>query len=87
MFSKSISSADGYYNYCSECSKEKCKKQREKQKEKIKDIVESKICCICKVEKETECFYKNKSSKDGFKSKCIVCKKKYDKELRLSKMK
>ena len=46
MFSKSISSADGYYNYCSECSKEKCKKQREKQKEKIKDIVESKICCI-----------------------------------------
>jgi len=87
LFSKCSTSADGYYNYCSECSKEKCKKQKDKQKEKEKIIIEKKVCCKCKEEKYTKYFYKNNSSKDGFRSKCIDCEKEYDKELRLSKMK
>ena len=88
QYSKCSTSADGYYNYCSECSKEKSKKQKENQKQKEKIIVENKVCCKCKEEKDTsKYFYKNQSSKDGFRSKCIDCEKEYDKELRLSKMK
>ena len=40
---------------------------------------------MCKVEKDVENYYISKNSKDGKKSKCIDCDKKYDKELRLSK--
>ncbi len=37
-----------------------------------------KICTKCKVEKDLECFGKNKIRKDGLKSQCKECDKKYE---------
>ena len=39
-----------------------------------------KTCSKCKIEKELSDFYKKKSSKDGFRSECKSCTKKYDEE-------
>jgi hypothetical protein len=39
-----------------------------------------KICTKCKVEKELSEYYKQKTGKYGFTSKCIKCHKKYNKE-------
>ena len=88
-FSRCMTSFDGYFNYCSDCSKEKSKKQKEKQKEnKNKIKVEKKSCSNCKIEKDTDKnFYTNILSKDGFRSKCIECEKKLDKQTRMSKIK
>jgi len=36
-----------------------------------------KICKKCKIEKDINLFFKNKSSKDGFRSECKECNKKY----------
>jgi uncharacterized coiled-coil DUF342 family protein len=38
-----------------------------------------KVCCSCKVEKPTNEFYINKSSKDGLNYKCKICSKIYSK--------
>lgn len=35
----------------------------------------TKICPICKIEKNIEDFHKNKNSKDGYKSTCKLCRK------------
>ena len=42
----------------------------------------SKKCCICKIYKPLihKYFYKNKSTKSGFCSRCIECSKKYTRE-------
>ena len=85
-FSKCAKKTDGYSQYCSDCSKEKSKEYREKQKNNGTTIVKDiKKCSMCKTEKSMENYYISKNSKDGKKSKCIDCEKKYDKELRLSK--
>ena len=85
-FSKCTKKTDGYSQYCSNCGKEKSKEYREKQKNKGTTIVkDKKKCSMCKTEKSMENYYISKNSKDGKKSKCIDCDKKYDKELRLSK--
>lgn len=39
-----------------------------------------KTCSKCKIEKELSDFYKKKASKDGFRSECKSCTKKYDEE-------
>ena len=38
-----------------------------------------KICNKCKIEKDFSEFYKNKTTKDGYRNDCILCKKEYDK--------
>ena len=84
-FSKS--KTDGYSQYCSECSKNKSKEYRINHKSKgVTVIKDQKKCSMCKVEKDINSFYININSKDGKTSKCIDCDKKYDKELRLSKV-
>jgi len=35
--------------------------------------METKICSKCKEEKNFECFYKDKTRKDGFRSRCKKC--------------
>jgi hypothetical protein len=35
--------------------------------------MKSKICSICKIEKDLSCFYKNKKTKDGFDIYCKIC--------------
>ena len=39
-----------------------------------------KKCSKCKVEKEFSEFHKNKASKDGYCSRCKVCRKEYNKQ-------
>jgi hypothetical protein len=36
-----------------------------------------KKCCVCKVEQDETCFYKDKSRKDGLQVRCIMCQKAY----------
>jgi hypothetical protein len=36
-----------------------------------------KVCTKCKVEKELTEFHKDKRSKDGLRSKCKSCRRKY----------
>lgn len=40
------------------------------------------ICTICKIEKAESEFYKDRSNKDGYKSSCKICQKKYEGENR-----
>ena len=40
----------------------------------------TKVCSKCKAEKSVDCFYKNKSRKDGLQSYCKECKGSYDKK-------
>lgn len=40
----------------------------------------NKKCNTCEVEKELDCFWKNKRNKDGFENKCIECLKLKSKE-------
>jgi hypothetical protein len=42
--------------------------------------MEQKKCTKCGVEKNVDCFYKNKKSKDALRSNCIDCQIKYKKE-------
>lgn len=40
-----------------------------------KQVPKKKFCCACSKEKEVKCFYVNRYSKDGYESRCKVCKK------------
>jgi len=85
-FSKSKSSIDGYYNYCSDCGSKKCKEYKEKKKQEAKITPKEKTCADCKKTKETiENFYKSNTSKDGYKNRCKECQKEFDKKLYTSK--
>jgi hypothetical protein len=85
-FSKSKSSIDGYYNYCSDCGAKKCKEYKEKKKQEAKITPKEKTCTDCKKTKETtENFYKSNTSKDGYKNRCKECQKEVDKKLYVSK--
>ena len=42
------------------------------------DIMQLKICSLCKEEKEVSEFHKNKSNKTGFNSRCKECIKEYN---------
>lgn len=39
-----------------------------------------KICCECKIEKDIKNFAKDKTHKDGHKTKCKECSRKYTKK-------
>lgn len=43
-----------------------------------------KKCCICKLEKPFNSFYKNKNSKSGLQSKCKDCTRAYEAKYRKS---
>ena len=44
----------------------------------MRSVVPSgKICLLCKLEKETNCFSKNKRSLDGLQDRCKLCCKQY----------
>lgn len=42
----------------------------------------TKICCICKQDKEYKLFHRQISSKDGYQAKCAKCTREYNREYR-----
>lgn len=40
-----------------------------------KQVLKSKICCSCNIEKNIDKFYRNSAFKDGYEKRCKVCKK------------
>lgn len=74
-FGKNKNSKDGMQNWCKKCKREyKYNKNSRKMRLKPKDGF--KICCICKEEKPTSEFNKNKYHTDGLRSNCKECEKK-----------
>jgi hypothetical protein len=37
------------------------------------EILITRVCTLCKIEKDSTCFYKDKRSKDGLQAKCKEC--------------
>ena len=74
-FSKSKTSSDGLYNYCKECGKIKSKQTKEKYKLQEKQKVTEKVCITCKQHKPVSYYFKCNTEKDGFQSKCKICVK------------
>jgi hypothetical protein len=37
------------------------------------EIAITRVCTLCKIEKDSSCFYKDKRSKDGLQAKCKEC--------------
>jgi len=85
-FSKDKSKKDGLQSKCKSCNKEYQKEHRQKNKENYeknkKTIKGKKRCLNCGKEKRLDCFYKDKSKKDGLQSCCKDCKKEYYEENR-----
>jgi hypothetical protein len=75
-YSKSKLAKDGLANQCKVCAKECAKEWREKNRyDGI--LITEKNCSTCEKIKNTDCFYKDKSRKDGFANKCKDCIKQY----------
>jgi len=66
---------------CKECNKER---RNRNFKPKPYIIVERKICCQCKEEKDISEFSKNSKHKDGHASMCKSCNREYSKKYRIS---
>ena len=46
----------------------------------MQEIIKTKICNTCKIEKDLDRFHKDNSSKSGVQTKCKQCKKEYQQE-------
>jgi hypothetical protein len=72
------SSKDGLDSRCLQCNRECAKLSRDKNKAKGKIInavsVTNKLCPTCRIEKSTDCFGTNPSSKDGLRNECKECR-------------
>jgi HNH endonuclease len=74
-FGKRASSKDGLDSRCLDCIKECSKQSANKNKAKnSSNVVSSKLCPTCRVEKTADCFGTNPSSKDGLRNECKDCR-------------
>jgi hypothetical protein len=76
-FSRDKYSKDGFKYECRECSNRKAGERYEKNRERFSDveIMGTKVCYGCGLEKDLSLFYKGFSSKDRHRSYCIDCEK------------
>ena len=67
-------SKDGYRNECISCWKILSKKKRiEYSNQQTREVLETKYCYICQSIKNISEFCKDKTRKDGYSNRCIIC--------------
>lgn len=82
-FPKRQSSKDGRDRWCKECHKKNGIKNRQDLRNKNLNNpsqITHKKCSSCDLNKEVECFKKSKTTSDGYRSYCILCRKNKQKE-------
>jgi bacterioferritin-associated ferredoxin len=75
-FVEDKSSSSGLSSDCKKCRNEKKKQYRVNQKNKFKKngvVINTKICCVCNIEKPSSEFYIKKSESDHLRSECKEC--------------
>ncbi len=76
-FYKDKTRNDGYESKCKQCKKQYAKDNFERLSNIVSIYIEKKVCCECKIEKDVCHFHQDKRRKDGYRSNCKECKKKY----------
>ena len=71
-FGNKTDSLDGRMPHCRKCCSESAKQLRTLEPEYVPDL---KTCNQCAKELQIECYWNNKSNKDGKDNKCKTCQK------------